>query len=75
MWHRNIATCFEWPFCMYTVAIFSGPAEFTITSVNIGPDRDLIGVTYEQVNGYYTLIAMLVLYIDVVCVLTVLCVQ
>ena len=35
---------------MYMVAIFSGPAEFTITSVNIGPDRGLISVSYEQVS-------------------------
>ena len=35
---------------MYTVAIFSGPAEFTIISINIGPDHDLINVTYEQVS-------------------------
>ena len=32
------------------VAIFSGPGQFTITSVSIGADRNLINVTYMEVS-------------------------
>ena len=32
------------------MAIFLGPGRFTITSVSIGVDRDLINVTYMEVS-------------------------
>ena len=32
------------------VAVFSGPGQFTITSVSIGADNDHINVTYMQVS-------------------------
>ena len=39
------------PICSVTLmkAIFSGPGRFTITSVTVGADHDLINVTFVQV--------------------------
>ena len=33
-----------------TIAIFSGPGRFTITSVTVGAGHDLINVTFVQVS-------------------------
>ena len=43
--------------CMFSLmtAIFSGPGQFTITSVSVGAGRDLINVTFVQVSHVMTM--------------------